>query len=191
MNWEQIRLTDFRVIDNRQLNRSGIYHLTLSKILEDNGIEDCLRAFGCFFGYFDKSFEDELKIIAMKTAVFTAKKVLPLWTDKFPDDDRPEKAIEAAEDYLANPTKEAASIVLIAGQKAANACEAAEAVREMVAAHAAHAIAYATFSSSAVHTPYANYAVIHAAHCYSETSAKDAYEEIKSYLQRLLTERSL
>ena len=182
MNWEQIRLTDFRVIDNRQLNRSGIYHLTLSKILEDNGIEDCLRAFGCFFGYFDKSFEDELKIIAMKTAVFTAKKVLPLWTDKFPDDDRPAKAIEAAENYLANPTVVAAADVVIAAEKAT---EAAEAVRELVAAHAAYAIAFAAYSSVfPVYSVYtANYVV------YTENTIY--ISEVKRHLKELLAELSL
>jgi len=45
----------------------------------------------------------------VKYAVYSAELVLPILEKKYPKDDRPRKAIEAAKNWLANPTKENAA----------------------------------------------------------------------------------
>jgi len=53
--------------------------------------------------------DDEIKTISVKVAIFSAESVLNIFEEKYPDDDRPRKAIEAAKNYLENPTKAAAA----------------------------------------------------------------------------------
>ena len=60
-------------------------------------------------------------------AIYAAKQVIKIYQKKYPDDDRPQKAIAAAEKYLKNPSKKNAY--------AANAAA--------YAAYAAYAAAYA------------------------------------------------
>ena len=71
-------------------------------------------------------------------AIYSAELVIKYFEDKYPDDKRPRKAIQAARKYLKNPTL-----------KNKNAADAA-AHAAHAAAHAAHAAAYA-----AAHAAYA------------------------------------
>lgn len=124
--------------------------LKLTTILEINGITDCLWAFCCF--------DDALKTIAVKFAVWCARKVLHVFENEYPGEypgnDGPRKAIEAAEKWLDDPTDEnarAASVAASAADAVANvayavyaayAVDVAEAARDAAdAADAAYAAA--------------------------------------------------
>ena len=91
--------------------------LSLSRILEINGIADCFWAFNCFSAIY----EDELRLIATKTAVWSARQALKYFTEKYPDDDRPRKAIEAAEAYIENASARAAYAAAARAARAARA----------------------------------------------------------------------
>ena len=65
-----------------------------------------------------------------KYAIFAARSVLKIFEDRYPEDKRPRKAIEAAEKWLAEPTEEnrrAAANAANAAYAAANAADAAAA----------------------------------------------------------------
>ena len=81
-------------------------------------------------------------------AVFAAEQVLHIFEDKHPDDDRPRKAIEAAKNYIKNPTRKnkAAAAATTAADAAAYAATAA------AAATAADAAAYAAYAATAYAT---------------------------------------
>ena len=83
------------------------------------------------------------KLNKIRYAVFAAEQVLPLFTQKYPDDDRPVAAIEAAKNYIKNPTKKNADAAAYAAADAADAAHAAHAAAyaAYAAAHAAHAAA--------------------------------------------------
>jgi len=68
-------------------------------------------------------------------AIFAAEKVIDIFENKYPDDNRPRKAIEAAKSYLRNPCKKTKAA-------AANAAYAA-------AANAVYAAAYAAAADAA------------------------------------------
>jgi hypothetical protein len=68
------------------------------------------------------------KLVRVQFAVLCARAVLPIWEVKFPDDDRPRKAIEAAEAWLAEPSEENAGV---AKEVAMSARDAAWAASEM------------------------------------------------------------
>ena len=69
-------------------------------------------------------------------AIYAAKQVLHIFEDKYPDDDRPRKAIKAAEKCLKNPTEK--------NKKAAFAGAGADAYADAADAYAAYAaVAYA------------------------------------------------
>ena len=70
----------------------------------------------------------------IKYAIFAAEQVIDIFEDRYPNDNRPAKAIKAAKNYLNNPTQETA--------KAADA------------AYAAYAVAYAASAAT-----YAGYAI--------------------------------
>jgi hypothetical protein len=79
-------------------------------------------------------------------AIEIAKLVLPIFEEKYPNDLRPRKAIEAAEIYLENPTEEnrqkAATATAYAAHAAAYASTAAAAATEAAARAATYAAAY-------------------------------------------------
>ena len=99
--------------------------LPLSRIVDTNGISDALWALVhvCPDG----------KRIAVKFAADCAERVLPIWEARYPDDDRPRKAIEAARDGSAS--------VYFAFASAANA--EAEATAAAYSAYSASHAAYA------------------------------------------------
>ena len=73
----------------------------------------------------------------VKYAVYSAELVLPILEKKHPKDDRPRKAIEAAKNWLANPTKENAHA---ADAHAAHAADAAHAAVDAAASYTADAL---------------------------------------------------
>lgn len=89
-----------------------------------------------------------------KFAILCAKSVLHIFEEKYPEDKRPRAAIEAAEQYLANPTEENKA-VLISATNAARA--AADAARAADAAYNAYYAANAA-ADSAYYAYYAAYA---------------------------------
>ena len=76
------------------------------------------------------------KIDKVRYAVFAARQVLHIFEDKYPDDDRPRKAIEAAEAYIKNPNS-----------SNANAADTAAASYYASAVNAASAAAYSARSA--------------------------------------------
>ena len=78
----------------------------------------------------------------VKYAVYSAELVLPILEKKHPKDDRPRKAIEAAKNWLANPTKENAHA---ADAHAAHAADAAHAAVDAAASYTADAAYAATY----------------------------------------------
>lgn len=75
-------------------------------------------------------------------AIFAAEQVLPIFEEKYPNDDRPRKAIEAAKDYVKRPCKK--TIHAAAAAHAAYAAAAAHAAdADAVSAIAAHAAVHA------------------------------------------------
>jgi len=73
-------------------------------------------------------------------AVDAAKSCVHIWNERYPEDERPNKAIEAVEAWLSNPCEETANVAYAAAN-AANAANAAYAA--YAAAYAAYAAAYA------------------------------------------------
>jgi len=83
-------------------------------------------------------------------AIFAAEQVISIFEEKYPEDNRPRKAIEAAKNYLNKPNKETASAAYAAyAASAANAASAAYAAAS--AAYAASAAAYVSYASSAAY----------------------------------------
>ena len=75
---------------------------------------------------------------SVKIAIYTAEKVIDVFEKKYPNDDRPRKAIEAAKAWLKEPTET---------NRAANAADAANAAA-YAAANAAYAAAYAALAAN-------------------------------------------
>ena len=71
------------------------------------------------------------RLKTIQYAIYAAKQVLPIFEEKYPDDKRPRKAIEAATKYIKNPTKKNKEKAYVAAN------EAYEAANEVYAAYAA------------------------------------------------------
>jgi len=95
----------------------------------------------CERGNWLLAFARKAKIIskeqAIRIAIGEAEAVLPIWTARYPNDKRPQQAIDATKAWLANPSEE----------NAAAAAYAAYAAR--ADAYAARADAYAAYAASA------------------------------------------
>ncbi len=80
-------------------------------------------------------------------AIYAAEQVIDIYEKKYPNDVRPRKAIEAAKEYLKNPSEEnkcaAANAARAAARAAANAAYAAADAAAYAAADAAADAAYA------------------------------------------------
>jgi hypothetical protein len=143
--------------------------INLLTVLESNGVQDmlwCLRAT-----------EQDSKPVAVELAVLFAESVLPIFEAKFPDDDRPRKAIEAAQAYLRGEDAACAAC-------AADAADAADAARAAyAAARAAYAAAYAADAArAAAYAARAAYAAADAAR------AADASIDQASIIRSVLTD---
>lgn len=75
----------------------------------------------------------------IRYAIYAAEKVLAIHEQKYPTDDRPRKAIEAAKNYLESPTEKnraaAAAYAYAAAASAASAAHAAAHVRSFPLSH--------------------------------------------------------
>jgi hypothetical protein len=93
------------------------------------------------------------KLELVKYAVFAAEQVLYLYENKYPDDDRPRKAIEAAKKYINDPSSEnassAASTSASAAASSASASSAAAAYASAVYASASAAASSASAAAEA------------------------------------------
>ena len=114
----------------------------------------------------------------VKYAVYSAELVLPIFEKKHPKDDRPRKAIEAAKNWLANPTN-AAAAAAAAYAAAYAAADAAD------AAYAAYVAADVDAADAAASAAYAAYA---AADVDADAAAAYAYRKIIEYGINLLRE---
>ena len=87
----------------------------------------------------------------LEISIFSARKVLYLFENIYPDDMRPRRAIESAELYLKDPTKEKinASAAINADNAAVNATADAATYAAYAAADAASAAADAAYAVSA------------------------------------------
>ena len=55
------------------------------------------------------------KMTCVKIAVYAARLVLPIWQEKYPEDLRPQRAIEAAEKWVENLSEETRQAAVAAG----------------------------------------------------------------------------
>jgi len=85
-------------------------------------------------------------------AVYAAEQVINLYETKYPDDDRPRKAIEAAKKCIKNPSAKNKKAAYAAAKAAAYAAD---------AAYAAYAASYAAYTADAAYE--ASYAASYAA----------------------------
>jgi hypothetical protein len=120
---------------------------------------------------------------AVKIAIYSAELVLHIYEEKYPEDDRPRKAIEAAKEYLETRGTHAA-----AAADAAHAAHAA-AYAAHTAAYAAHA-ADAAYAAAAAHAAYADAAyaaaAVGAAADAAGANRKITQEKILNYVADLL-----
>jgi hypothetical protein len=108
----------------------------------------------------------------IRYAIFSAELVIKIYEDKYPNNDRPRKAIEAAKTYLKDKTegnKNAAAHAADAADAAYAADAADAAYAAYAAAHAAYAAAHAAHAADA-----AAHAAAHAAHAAHAAYAADA-----------------
>jgi len=115
----------------------------------------------------------------IKYAIFVAEQVIDIFEKKYPKDDRPRKAIEAAKEYLKTKAAYAAAYAAYAAD-AADAAYAADAAADAAyaaadAAYAADAAAYAADAADAARAAYAAaYAARAADAAYAADAAADA-----------------
>ena len=62
----------------------------------------------------------------VRYAVYSARLILPIFENKYPDDNRPRKSIEAAENYIKNPCKKTKDICIKAADAAYSAYASAD-----------------------------------------------------------------
>jgi hypothetical protein len=124
---------------------------------------------------------------SVKLAIFSAKQVIDIFEEKYPDDARPRKAIEAAEEWLKNPDTGAAAhaasaaaytaytAAYTAAHAAAHAASAADSAAADAAAHAAYTAADAAAHAASAAASAAAYAAAHAAYTAADAAAHAAY----------------
>ena len=83
----------------------------------------------------------------LRYAIFSAESVIEIYESKYPDNDKPRKAIEAAKAVLKSDTKENRKLAAAAAADAAYATATAAAAD--AAAYAAAAAAYAAYAAAA------------------------------------------
>ena len=120
--------------------------LALEHILDSNGLDDALWALRAVKGH-----DKDLRLFACQCA----RLALPVFEEKYPEDDRPRKAIETAEEFALGQIDEdelekAARAAAYAAYAAAYAAARAAARAANAAADAANA-AYATDAANAAY----------------------------------------
>ena len=129
----------------------------------------------------------------VKYTIFAAELVLHIFENKYPDDRRPRKAIEAAKKYVENQTEENKKTADAAAYAAADAANADAAyANAYAAAAAAYAAAYAA-AAAAYAAADAAYAAANAAYAAADAvdaaAKKEIYEKIIDYGIKLLKEQ--
>ena len=116
------------------------------------------------------------KMQRVKWAIYCAEQVIGIYEEKYPDNDAPRKAIEAAKQYLKTPTADAANAAADAAAYAAAYAAYAAADAANAAAYAANA-AYAAANAAyaAAYAAYAAYAANAAAYAAANAAANAAY----------------
>jgi hypothetical protein len=112
-------------------------------------------------------------------AIFAAEQVINIFEKKYPDDDRPRKAIEVAKNYLNNPNKKTKAAAYAAAYAAYAAYAAADAAYADDDAYAAYAAADAAAAAAADEGSYADDADAYAAAAYAAYAAADARKEMQ------------
>ena len=115
--------------------------------------------------------EIPIKEVVVPFVAAVARHVLNFYEKKYPTDNRPRLAIEAAEKYIKNPTQKNKDAASYAASYAAHAASSAASY----AAHAASYAAYAAYAASSA-ASYAAYAASYAAHASSYEKKEIAYQ---------------
>ena len=149
------------------------------------------------------------KVNSVMLAVFSARKVLDIYEKKYPGDDRPREAIESAEEWIKNPTKENASYAASSAASyaaasyaadsyaAASAASSAASAASSAAASAASSAASAAYAaaSAASYAAYAAYAASYAASyasaasyaaSYASAASKRVKQDCEKYIYKLI-----
>ena len=137
--------------NNANISNPKIWEAEGKIVVEDYGKVGCFKLtttkeLSCPDWYID---DKKRRRVQVQFAVLCAESVLHIYENQYPDDNRPRKAIEAAQNYLKKPSNAAAKAANAAA-KAANAAakaakaayEAAKAAKAANAAYAANAAAY-------------------------------------------------
>ena len=118
------------------------------------------------------------KVTAVKIAVVCAEHVIPIFENKYPNDKRPRLAIEAALDWIKNPTGKNKLAAAAYAAAAASAAAYAATNAATAASAAAYAAAYtAAASAAATATTYAATATTYAGAANANRDAKKAEEQ--------------
>ena len=131
--------------------------IPLTDILDVLGLMDCLWVMG-------NACNGDTKIILVKFAIACANRVLIHYEKQYPNDNRPRKAIAAAQNYLLHPNQKSAAAAAAAADTAARSAAA-----HTAAYFAADAAAAAATTTTAAHT------AAHAAHAAAAHTAAAAY----------------
>lgn len=138
--------------------------LSFKHILKSNGIKDAVWAL-CVLDYKDQAlFRADI-----------AELVLPIFEEKYPDDDRPRKAVEAARDFYHGKIDEEQLI-----NAYDSARDAANAVR--VTDYGPCAIRYAAYSAlfAISHSSYGSYDVVaHGGDAYTDTGTSEYWVKVE------------
>jgi hypothetical protein len=121
----------------------------------------------------------------IRYAIYAAESVLYIFEDKYPDDLRPRKAIEAAKEYLNTKTNAAAAKAAAdAAYAAANAAYAAAnaAYAAYAAAYAANAAAYAAYAAAAYAAANVANAAAYAAYAAAAYAAANAGTDAAAFI---------
>ena len=121
-------------------------------VVEDYGKVGCFKLtttkeLSCPDWYID---DKKRRRVQVQFAVLCAESVLHIYENQYPDDNRPRKAIEAAQNYLKKPSNAAAYAAY-------------EAYEANAAGNAAAYAAYAAYEANAAYEPYAAYEAANAA----------------------------
>ena len=126
-------------------------------VVEDYGKVGCFKLtttkeLSCPDWYID---DKKRRRVQVQFAVLCAESVLHIYENQYPDDNRPRKAIEAAQNYLKKPSNAAAKAANAAAKAANAAAKAAYVAKAAYAAYAAYEAAYAAYAAKAAYVAYA------------------------------------
>ena len=146
--------------------------LALEHILDSNGLDDALWALRAVKGH-----DKDLRLFACQCA----RLALPVFEEKYLEDDRPRKAIEAAEAFALGQIDEDEL------EKATRAADAATRATDVaLAAYAAASAAYAAYAAyAAADAAYAAYAAALAAYAAADAARAAARAATRAEIEKL------